>query len=95
VEAARLTHDLAHELCDGKYLVVGGGGYDLDATRRTWSLMYCAISEMPQPAGNNVRALHDIDAPLSDRSTAEAVREVIEEVEGRSLPMLERVIRFA
>lgn len=92
---ARLTHDLAHELCDGRYLVVGGGGYDLDATRRAWSIMYCILSEAPPVDGEAVERLHDREAPLSDHATAGRVLDVIEEVEDRSLPLLERTVRFA
>jgi len=90
---AGLTHDLAHELCDGRYLVVGGGGYDLDATRRAWSIVYCALVETVD--GEAVERLHDRNAPLADHETAGAVMDVIEEVEDRSLPMLERLIRYA
>ncbi len=94
-EAARLTHDLAHELCDGKHLVVGGGGYGLDATRRAWSIMYCTISEASHVDGGLITGLHDREAPLSDRATAEEVMDIIEEVKQRSLPLVESVIRYA
>lgn len=93
-EVAKLTHELAHELCEGRYLVLGGGGYDLDATRRAWSIMYCIMSEASVDRGR-IMELHDQEAPLADRRTADRVLEVIEEVRQRSLPLLERVIRYA
>jgi acetoin utilization protein AcuC len=93
-EVAKLTHDLAHELCEGRCLVLGGGGYDLDATRRAWSTMYCVMSEASIDR-ERARGLHDMEAPLSDRRTADRVLDVIEEVRQRSLPLLERVIRYA
>ncbi|HHT76028.1 MAG: acetoin utilization protein AcuC [Methanomassiliicoccaceae archaeon] len=93
-EVARLTHELAHELCEGRYLVVGGGGYDLDATMRTWSIMYSIMSEAPIDR-QRLMELHDWDSPLSDRNTTLKVLDTIEEVKQRSLPLLEMVIRYA
>ena len=94
-EVAKLTHDLAHELCDGKYLVLGGGGYDLDATRRAWSIMYLVMSEASNLDRRKTMELHDLDAPLSDRVTAMRVLDVIEGVKQRSLPLVEKIIRYA
>jgi acetoin utilization protein AcuC len=41
---AERTHDLAHKYSDGRYIVTGGGGYNIDATRRSWALAACAVS---------------------------------------------------
>ena len=42
--AYRLLHELAHELCDGKWVAVGGGGYEIvHVVPRAWSH---AIAEM-------------------------------------------------
>ncbi|MGE5700989.1 MAG: acetoin utilization protein AcuC [Clostridia bacterium] len=50
-EIPRLAHALAHELCDGRWIAVGGGGYDIwRVVPRAWTLLW---SEM-------------IDHPLSD-----------------------------
>lgn len=92
---AKLTHDLAHELCDGRYLVVGGGGYDMDATRRAWAIMFCALSEAYSVDCSRVAQLHDDEMLLSDSETIGAVLDTIEEVEDRSLPLLERAVKFA
>ena len=91
---ASLTHDLAHELCDGRYLVVGGGGYDLDATRRAWSIMYCIISGSHRWDDDLLEELHDGFTPYSNQHVTGEVLEVIEDVEDRSLPLLEGVIRY-
>jgi len=41
--AARMLHELAHQHADGKWLLLGGGGYALvDVVPRTWS---CALAE--------------------------------------------------
>jgi len=43
-KVAEITHRLAHDHCDGRYLVTGGGGYSADASRRIWSLVVCTVS---------------------------------------------------
>jgi acetoin utilization protein AcuC len=41
--AARL-HDLAHEVCGGRWLIVGGGGYDpADVTPRAWTAFFGTV----------------------------------------------------
>ena len=47
--AAHLAiHDLAHEVCDGRWLAVGGGGYAvLDVVPRTWSHLLGVVAGSP------------------------------------------------
>ncbi len=41
--AARL-HSLAHEMCEGRWLIVGGGGYDpADVTPRAWTAFFGTV----------------------------------------------------
>ena len=38
-------HDLAHELCDGRWVATGGGGYDIwRVVPRAWSALWAAVS---------------------------------------------------
>ncbi|WXG42798.1 MAG: acetoin utilization protein AcuC [Promethearchaeati archaeon SRVP18_Atabeyarchaeia-1] len=46
--ASRL-HSLAHEVCGGKYLVLGGGGYKPESVARVWTTMFSNISESTIP----------------------------------------------
>lgn len=51
--AAHLAlHELAHEICDGRWLATGGGGYAiLDVVPRTWSHLIAAVVGSPlQPS---------------------------------------------
>jgi acetoin utilization protein AcuC len=49
--AYRLMHDLVHEVCDGRWVVLGGGGYDLvSAVPRTWASLLAVISGESLPA---------------------------------------------
>jgi acetoin utilization protein AcuC len=41
------------------WIAMGGGGYDLDAVRRTWSMEYLIMLDAPVP-----EALHDDDPPV-------------------------------
>jgi acetoin utilization protein AcuC len=59
-------HDLAHELCDGKWLLTGGGGYALvQVVPRTWTHLL-AIA-----AGTPVEPL--IETPASWRELARSL----------------------
>lgn len=41
---AEHLHDLAHECCSGRWLIVGGGGYDpVDVTPRAWTAFFGAV----------------------------------------------------
>ncbi|MBA2448505.1 MAG: acetoin utilization protein AcuC [Chloroflexi bacterium] len=47
---ARRAHELAHELCDGRLVATGGGGYALwTAVPRAWTAVWAAISDQPLP----------------------------------------------
>jgi len=42
--AARTLHALAHELCGGRWLALGGGGYDPGVVPRAWALLWAHMS---------------------------------------------------
>jgi acetoin utilization protein AcuC len=43
-------HDLAHEVCDGRWVALGGGGYEVvDVVPRTWSHLVGIASHQPVP----------------------------------------------
>jgi acetoin utilization protein AcuC len=47
---AMRSHELAHELCDGKLIALGGGGYGLwTVVPRAWTSVWAAISGQPLP----------------------------------------------
>jgi acetoin utilization protein AcuC len=62
------------------WVAMGGGGYDLDAVRRTWSMEYLIMLGAPVPG-----ELHDADPPVAtgrdriaiDAATDEAIREAL------------------
>ncbi len=62
------------------WVAMGGGGYSLDAVRRTWAMEYLLMLGLPVP-----EELHDADAPVEggerrrhiDRLTDSAIREAL------------------
>ncbi|MFB4163051.1 acetoin utilization protein AcuC [Alteribacillus sp. JSM 102045] len=41
----KLAHELAHEYCDGKWIAVGGGGYDMwRVVPRAWSMIWLEMT---------------------------------------------------
>lgn len=50
-QQAALTHRLAHDLCDGRWLAVGSGGYAWrEVVPRSWAIVWSEMSERPLPA---------------------------------------------
>ena len=46
----KLTHKLVHTYCDGRWVAVGGGGYDLyRVVPRAWSMLWAEMSEQTLP----------------------------------------------
>jgi len=47
----RTFHELAHELCDGRWLALGGGGYAVrEVVPRAWTLLFAEMVERPDLA---------------------------------------------
>lgn len=45
-EIPKLAHKIAHKYCDGKWIAVGGGGYDIwRVVPRAWALIWLEMSE--------------------------------------------------
>ena len=52
-EIPKLAHQLAHEFCDGRWIGVGGGGYDIwRVVPRAWSLLWMEMKGLPLPEGD-------------------------------------------
>ena len=44
------VHDLAHELCEGRWVATGGGGYDIwRVVPRAWTALWAAVSHQERP----------------------------------------------
>ena len=48
----KLAHQLAHEYCGGRWIAVGGGGYDIwRVVPRAWSRVWLEMAHLPSPSG--------------------------------------------
>ncbi len=51
----RRFHELAHELCDGRWVATGGGGYAIhEVVPRAWALLFAEMVERPGAAASQV-----------------------------------------
>lgn len=49
----RLAHEIAHQYCDGRWIAVGGGGYDIwRVVPRAWALIWLEMTENPNCCGS-------------------------------------------
>ncbi|MEM2109779.1 MAG: acetoin utilization protein AcuC [Candidatus Odinarchaeota archaeon] len=71
IRIADIVHDISHKYCKGRCIILGAGGYNLNATPRMWSLMVSRISgvevkdEIPVEWRDKfIEFFQDNDAPL-------------------------------
>src|ERR1700704_517063 len=63
-------HELAHELCDGRWLALGGGGYAIrEVVPRAWTLLFAEMVERPDLAAE----VNDTSSAVPESSTQERV----------------------
>ena len=71
----RRFHELAHELCEGRWVALGGGGYAVtEVVPRAWTLLFAEMVEHPELAGE----LLDPEVYPPDEATQERVRAFLE-----------------
>jgi acetoin utilization protein AcuC len=53
--AGRRFHELAHKLCEGRWVALGGGGYAVrEVVPRAWTLLFAEMAESPELAAQLV-----------------------------------------
>ena len=77
---AESLHHLAHKLCEGRLLLFGGGGYNLDPTVRSWTLMFLIISEAIPKTSPAYTQLLDKEQPNEDQRAKRYAKKVVEEL---------------
>jgi acetoin utilization protein AcuC len=62
------VHDLAHELCEGRWVATGGGGYDIwRVVPRAWTALWAAVShqELPEKVPDDWLASRGAQSPVA------------------------------
>jgi acetoin utilization protein AcuC len=66
----RTFHEVAHELCEGRWLALGGGGYAIrEVVPRAWTLFFAEMVERPDLAAE----INDMDTVLPATEAQERV----------------------
>ncbi len=87
---ARSIHDLAHETCSGRLLLLGGGGYNPENVARCWTIMFATITgAVAEDKKSLFASLHDSELrnPVADISSVvkrnvEDLKEKLTEIHG-------------
>jgi acetoin utilization protein AcuC len=103
---AERLHGLVHECCSGRWLIVGGGGYDpVDVTPRAWAAFFGTVLgqktvdiELPpdwirasrQLGGDPPACLLDDSGPAYDPLPVGEIAPLLKEVEDTALAVLRR-----
>ncbi|WP_027409627.1 acetoin utilization protein AcuC [Anoxybacillus tepidamans] len=65
-EIPKIAHEIAHEYCSGRWVAVGGGGYDIwRVVPRAWALIWLQMTEQSNISGNLPKAWLDKWQPHS------------------------------
>ena len=85
----RVFHELAHELCDGRWLALGGGGYAVrEVVPRAWTIFFAEMVERPDLAVDLNDASSDVPGEEAQMRVWAALRNDIarlSEVHGLTL----------
>lgn len=100
----QLAHQLAHEYCNGRWIAVGGGGYDIwRVVPRAWSLIWTEMNDFPKPTGALPQAWLDKwqpESPVNLIPTWEDPTDLFQpiprkiEIEEKNAQMLEKALQI-
>ena len=87
---ARSMHDIAHETCSGRLLLLGGGGYNPENVARCWTIMFATITgAVAEDKKSLFASIHDSELrnPVADISSVvkrnvEDLKEKLTEIHG-------------
>lgn len=100
----RLARDIADQYCEGRWIAVGGGGYDIwRVVPRAWAHIWLAMKQLPAPTGQlpvDWLQAWQLEAPvpfIETWSDPNPLYEPIprkEEITEKNAHMLERALHF-
>ena len=87
-EVAETMHALAHRFSQGRLLILGGGGYNIDDSVRCWSVMFTTVSEaLPEASIGDYRRLFDGEQRNENGGIFDRVKGVVEEIKETIFPL--------
>ena len=87
----RRFHELAHELCEGRWVALGGGGYAVrEVVPRAWTLLFAELAAHPELAADLLDPeTYAPDAAMQERVWAFLDRDLRRLREVHGLPVSE------
>lgn len=85
-ELAKLMHKLAHEFCKGRYLILGGGGYNIPNVIKCWAIMFLTVSGV-KIERKSYEELFDKFEPEKDERIFEEVKKIVKEIKKIIFPL--------
>jgi acetoin utilization protein AcuC len=76
MEVLKKIHSIAHEISNGKLVLLGGGGYNYDATARTWALGYMELAGINSIPTN----IHDETTTFTNNNIYNKVKETVSKI---------------
>ena len=73
------AHALAHRVCQGRLVVVGGGGYEPETVARCWAILMANLSNQTATLGPCYEALHDptSELPLPNEKAVQEAQKML------------------
>lgn len=81
-----IMHETTHEICEGRYLIFGGGGYNPVDTAKCWSAMFTTVTESKSSNEKIYEKLSDKVEIGGDDNLWKTVEKVVEEVKKKIFP---------
>ena len=86
-DTATIMHELAHSICKGRFLVLGGGGYQPRNVSRCWAVMFLTLLNRRPSEDPGLSGLHDPEPTSSSRLVKESVEKTVDTVTAKIFPM--------
>ena len=85
-EVSKIIHNLANKFSNGRLLILGGGGYDVNNTVRCWTIMFITVSETLSKTTKKYHTLFDKE-PSIKNGVSDNIMRVVEEIKKKIFPL--------
>jgi acetoin utilization protein AcuC len=75
------VHDLAHDTCSGRLLLLGGGGYNPENVARCWAIIFSTVSHgVPEERMGVYESMHDSELRNPEADISSLVKRNVEDL---------------